>query len=283
MSYLIHNSKILKASEISLSPGNRSFRFGDGLYESIRMIDGQIPFLADHLKRLSEGMGVLKLAAPEELDEAGINQMAFELAQRNEVTANAYIRLVVYRSGSGKYTPDSSASEFVMELTPLPSGRFELDEEGLSIGIYAANRKTTDRLSNFKTNNALPYILAGIHAQEKGWDDAILLNTDGRVAEATSSNVFLLEDDVVFTPPLTEGCIGGVMRLQVIKAAEQTDILIREREIFVDDFDEAEEVFLTNSIQGIRWVGRFGEKTYENEVAKELTAALNGLLATNPG
>ena len=269
---------------------NRTFRYGDGLFESIRVFGGKMPFFDRHWQRLQSGLEVLKFEVPVHFSAAFFQN---EIAKLTENQSNWRIRLTVFRSGGGLYTPERNTPEFLIEATPLSSGRFELNTEGLIVGIFDEIRLQSFNPpilqsfnpSNFKTCNALPFVLAGIFKKEKDWDDCLLLNTDRRIACGGSSNVFLVKNGGLHTPPLTEGCVAGTMRSVIFDVAKKLKIKLLETPLVVSDLPQADEFFLTNAIQGIRWVRDVEgvEKKLANEIsgkiASELGATVEQLLS----
>ncbi|MBI5916767.1 MAG: aminotransferase class IV family protein [Bacteroidetes bacterium] len=257
------NGQLVSEREAVLPATNRAFRYGDGLFESIRVFEGKMPFFGRHWQRLSAGMQVLKMEIPPHFTAVFLQK---EISKLTENRGNWRIRLAVWRSGGGLYMPVSNLPEFLIETTPLPSHRFEWNEPGLSIGIYDEAQLSTSpnpstlqspnpsTLQSFKTSNALPFVLAAIFRLEKKWDDCLLLNTAGRVACGNSSNVFLVKNGGIVTPPLTEGCVAGTMRSVVLDVANQLKINAVETTVSIDDLHDADEIFLTNAISGIRWV-----------------------------
>jgi branched-subunit amino acid aminotransferase/4-amino-4-deoxychorismate lyase len=260
------NGEILKASENIFSVANRGFRYGDGLFETIRVFEGKIPFFAIHQARLVEGMQVLEIEIPEcwEKDflETNIQKTILHWQQANQnianstLPANFRVRLAVFRADGGLYTPFSNKANFCIEITHLPTNYFIINEIGLNIGIFEEIKIAPSKLSPFKTSNSLPYILAALHKQKQAVDDCFLLNTNNQICESVAANIFLFtKENTLLTPPLTSGCIKGVMREIILQIAKEQKIKVFEQEISVADLQTAEEVFISNSIQGLQWVG----------------------------
>jgi len=282
--YVNYNGKLIPSDQPILTSINRSFRYGDGLFESIRMLNGEIPLLNQHIKRLFHGMKILNIEIPAAYTIDYFKEQIFQLARQNNITQvatattrNARIRLTIFRDGEGLYEPKSNHPGFVIEISALSDSQFTLNKEGLIIDIFADVLKSCDQLANLKTNNALPYILAAIHKNKNHLDDCLLLNQHGRVAEAISANVFIVKNNTLITPPLSEGCVAGIMRGQILKLADRTEISASESSLTTDDLTEADELFLTNAVTGIRWVKKFRNKTYDNATAKTLINELNNI------
>ena len=138
------------------------------------------------------------------------------------------MRLSLFRSGEGTYLPESNEASFFIECFHLNQNFFELNEEGKLVEVFSEVTKCTNALSKYKTSNSLLYILAAKYAQDNEVDDALLINTMGMVVEATSSNLFLVSNGVLYTPPLDDGCVGGTMRMNVINCALENKITVYE-------------------------------------------------------
>lgn len=253
---------------------NRSFRYGDGLFETMAIRKTVLPFLSAHWQRMAQGMQLLGLEAPPHFTETFLEKSILELAALNGISSNACARIMLYREGRGRYAPDAMQAGFVIETEPLQGELFALNDTGWSIGLFPNMYKSVDRLSNFKTNSALAYVLASIYKTKSGWNDCLILNARAHVCDSTNSNVFLVKGKTVTTPALSEGCISGVMRGQVISIARNNGFTVNETAVETEALREADEIFLTNAVNGIRWVQRYGNGIYGNGCASMLSALL---------
>jgi branched-chain amino acid aminotransferase len=261
---LCHNGKFIPADKTMLSADNRSFRYGDGCFETMKVYQGQL-LLADlHFERLMASLHILHID-PAQFTREYISSLVLELCQQNNVSELARVRLTVYRSGSGLYFPESNAPEFMIQCWELSRSIFELNETGLQIDVFPDARKNTDKLATIKSNNALPYILGGIYARQHELQEVIMLNPYGRAADTTIANIFVVKGKKIYTPPLTEGCVCGVMRKHLLRM--ELPFKIEEQPLSLEDIENADEVFLTNAIYGLRWVGRFRDSSYGNATA----------------
>jgi len=247
---------------------NRAMKYGDGLFESIRIIDGRPKYLDFHFQRLQKGLSALKI----DFSQAKWNEIQTCLTQlviRNEINRGGSLRLTVYRGGEGKYTPSENGLEYCIEARSLEVNQYQLNAKGLTIEISDFPLPKS-RFSNFKTLNSLHYVMASIEREEKRVDELVLLSAAQKVIETTSSNLFLVIGNKVITPPLSEGCLGGVMRRVVISKLSSMEYTIVEGSISLSELEQADEVFLTNASKGIQWVGSYRNKRYFNKVAKQL-------------
>ena len=269
-SFVNHNGNIIDSSQPIFTAGNRAFRYGDALFETIRLMDGEILYFERHLDRLKRSMQLLGMNQNDDLTFHNLYLSIRHLDQVNHLKGNVRIRLEVYRNDGGLYTPQSNNVSYLIEATPLPSRKYQLNDSGLKIDLYTEIKKPVSRLSNLKSSNALYYVMAGLHKNRSNYGDCLVLNTDGRVAEAISSNIFLLKDRKILTPSLDEACVAGVMRESVIAFLKEQGTEVIERGIEVDDLILADEIFLTDVIHGLRWVGAFRNKRYFNNFSNKL-------------
>jgi branched-chain amino acid aminotransferase len=274
--YINFNGEILAADSKLLTVANRAFRYGDGLFESMRLMKGQLKFAELQADRLQRGMKALKIDGYSQMDTWFLKEKVEQLASRNK-TRHGRLRLTVYRDSEGLYAPSQNKMGYCLELMPLDEPRYFLNDKGLIMDIFTELKKPTNYLSNIKTCNSLIYVLAGVFKTQNKLDDTFLLNQDGNLCEAGSSNIFIWYQSHLYTPALSEGCEEGVMRQVVIKLAKQANIPFTEAQINPDILYEADEVFLTNEGRGIQWVMGFGVKRYFNQLSKGLIGELNKL------
>jgi branched-chain amino acid aminotransferase len=197
------------------------------------------------------------------------------LDQVNNLKGNGRIRLEVFRNDGGLYTPYSNDVSYVMETTPIVSKSYQLNETGLKIELYTDIKKPVSGLSNLKSSNALYYVMAGLYKNLLKTGDCLVLNTDNRIAEAISSNIFLVSKEIISTPSLSEACVAGVMRETVIEHLKKQGISVYEKGIAIEDLLAADEVFLTDVINGIRWVGAFRNKRFFNNFSRNILKEIN--------
>ena len=278
--YLFKNEELMEADSPSLFPSNRLFKFGDGLFESIRIVNGKICFLNNHINRLVEGMEALKMEVPENYTEEYFLKLINELIEKNEINEGGLVRLSVYRDAEGAYHPKCNISSFILEANPYKENQYRLNEEGLVVDLYPEMKKMVDCLSMYKTSNSLLYIMASLYCDEKNLDDCFLLNTSGTIIEASSSNIFIVSNGVLYTSSLEEGCVAGTMRMNIINLALEHNIKVYEYKLTPQNLLAADEIFLTNAVSGLKWVGSYRSKRYFNDITKKLTNLLNESVAS---
>lgn len=273
--YLNFNGNILPADQLIFKANNRSFRYGDGLFESMRYMKGKLKFPEMHIDRIQKGMKLLRFDNCSLIDAWFLREKVEELVRRNRIGADARIRLTVFRDSEGLYSPVSNKFGYLLEIQKLDESQYVLNKKGLIIDVYDEIPKPVNALSNLKTCNAMIYVLAGIYKNQNALDEVLLLNHHGFLCESMSSNVFVVYDRKLYTPALNEGCIAGVMRQIVMRIAKENDIELVEAQINPDILNEADEVFLTNAAKGIQWVMGYNNKRYFNEVSRFLNEKLN--------
>jgi len=273
MTHINYNGKITDADTPIFTTKNRAFRYGDALFESIRMLDGRLPFLRYHYERLGRGMDVLGFDIPTHFSIIFFENEIKKLTQTND---NYRIRLTVYRNDGGLYTPENNTPIYLIEAEQITDNQFTVNEEGLNIGIYPDFKLPLSPLANLKTSNSLPYVLAAQFCQKNNWDDCLMLNQAGRIAETFKANVFFVKNDTIYTPSLGEGCIDGVMRKVVIEILQEMKMEVIETQISTEKLSEFDAIFITNSTRGVQWISRiFDIKNYDKILVDEIVEQLN--------
>lgn len=275
--YCIYNGHVISLYEPAISFTNRAFRYGDSLFESIRFTNGKIMFLADHVKRIKLSMTILRMNVPAEFTSANIEHLILNLIEKNNLKKEARIRLTVFRNDGGFYTPDTNDISFLIEAETIETTGYTLNQKGLWVDIYAEIKKQISKISTLKTGSALMYVMAGITKKSLKLDDCLLVNENGHIIESINSNVFVIKNGTLYTSPITDGCIDGVMRKQILTIAAQNKILVFEQSLTVHTLTDGDEVFLTNAIKGIQWIGQFKNKFYTNQKSVFFTEKLNEL------
>ena len=269
------NGELLPSSNPVLTINNRAFSYGDALFETIHANGTEAQFIDLHVERISKSAKTLGYILPPSFDVEFVQREIRRLAQKNKYYLGSRLRLSLFRNHGGLYTPTNNNCSFTLEQTTLPYWQYRLNDQGLRIGLFEDIKKPLNSLSTLKSANALLFVLAGMHKTKEHLDDCLLINEKRNIAEAISSNIFVLINDKLVTPPVSEGCLPGIMRFIISSIAKSIKINIEERPVTTEILQSANEVFLTNAISGIRWVMAYGEKRYFNETAKRLIVLLN--------
>ena len=273
--YCNFNGHLISIYEPMVSFANRAFRYGDALFETIRVINGKIMFITDHMRRIKIGMTTLRMNIPNELSADSISRLILQLIQVNKISNDVRVRFTIFRNEGGFYTPASNDISFLIETEPLSDIGYNLNDTGYRVEVYHDIKKSKNKLTPLKSANSLIYVLAGIYKKDIKMDDVIILNEDGNICESVSSNIFFVKNGALYTPTLSEGCVEGVLRRQILEIAQQNRILCYEINIPLNTMLNSDEVFLTNAIQGVRWVGEYKTKLYQNKMSLYMINKLN--------
>ncbi|NCI48006.1 aminotransferase class IV [Sediminibacterium soli] len=268
--FVFYNGEIMPADELCLSPDNRSFRYGDGFFETIRMVNGRIPLFDLHTDRFFRSLQAMYFNRPATCTKAYLQESIGSLAQRNGHTASARIRITVFRSEGGLFDAKDHFPNHIIQSWPLDPAYALLNETGLRMGVYRGARKTCDDYSSLKHNNYLPSLMGALFAKKEQWDDVLLLNPYDGVADATIANVFIVKEQTVLTPRLQDGCVGGVMRQYLLNRFRENGIAFAEKPITEQALRQADELFLTNALYGMRWVKELDGKSFGNAMARSV-------------
>lgn len=275
MLFVNSNGHILPNEGPTIKAGNRAYLYGDGVFDSIRIMDGRVVNLENHVSRMLEGAQKIKMRPAGYFNVAFFEDKIAELIEKSEIREGGKCRISLDRSIGGAFMPESNEIDYFIEVYPISNNEFVLNPKGLELDLFMDLRKPKNSLSNFKTKNGLTYILASIHAKEKGLDDCLISNNIGGILEGTNANLFVVSNGVLYTPGLDEGCLAGTMRMQIINLAIANGIKVYECTILPQNLLVADEIFLTNAIEGIKWVGGYRTKRYFNNMAKKLNGLLN--------
>ena len=248
MGVVFRNSEYINEQDLIIKSSNRAFNYGDGFFETIKIINSKPFNFSAHYARFSFACVVLKLKNEETF--SSLLYVINKLINKNKLI-NGTVKIHVSREHGGKYQPDSNGCEIIINTY---SG-FEFKQNiPLSLCVFSDEVKTLGRLSNVKSVNAAVSVLGAIQAKNLGFENALLMNTKGSYIEATNSSLFIVKDNVIYTPPLSDGCIDGTMRAWLINNEK-----IIEKSLSLKDIIQSDEVFITNALNGITAVNRVGE------------------------
>lgn len=268
MKYINQNGELF--TEEMIRTEHKALRYGYGLFETILVQNGLIMLPAYHLERLLAGMAQLDICIPEHYNAKWLEEQVLKTTTANQIKSDCRVRLQVTPHIEDFAVTGPQTPFFSIECMPIDPKLTAFNEKGLNIGFADGLQKSPDTTSNLKTCNALIYALAARQALKNGLDDTLIKNTHGRVIESTIANLFLIKNERIYTPPLSEGCIAGVMRRYIIDKLAQHDIAVTEKPINEEDVLEADELFLTNAIRRIKWVSSLGEKHYGNNYVQHI-------------
>jgi branched-chain amino acid aminotransferase len=211
-------------------------------------------------------MATLKFNKPSYMNAEWLEKNILEVVHKNGHQKLARVRVMIFRGDGGLYDPENHFPHHLIQSFKLGEATQELNQNGLTLGIYKEAKKTSDFFSMIKSNNYLPYVMAALWAKENNLNDAILLNHSDNVADTTIANLFIIKDGIIKTPAITEGPVAGVMRRHLIKTLREHHYEVQETTVSVSDVLEASEVFLTSAIHGIKWVKQIDNSQYNNSL-----------------
>ena len=266
------DGKFLNAERAGISVNNRSFRYGDGCFETMKVIGGKLQLPQLHMDRLFRTMALLQFEPPSYMNAEYLQQRIEELAARNQHQALARIRLTIFRGDGGLYDPASLRPHLLIQSWPLPPENLRLNENGLVLNLFRKGHKACDTYANLKSNNYLLYAMAALEAKQQHCNDMLVLNQHGRLADSTIANLWLVENDILITPPLEEGPVDGTMRRWILEQAASKGFYAKEEPVTAERLASAREVFLTNAIYGLKWVRQIGTSSH---YACHLSAAVH--------
>ena len=273
------NGNIVKSSSANLSIVNRGFTYGDSIFETIK-VNNKPLFWESHYFRLMSSMRILRMEIPMSFTPEFLENEIMNLIRSLNLKSRSYrVKFYVYRKDGGFYTPKSSKIEYMISVTNLEHDLYYYDDSEYEIELFKDYLIAPNLLSSLKTNNKVLNVVGSIFAKENNYQNCLLLNTNKNIIEALNGNVFLVKDKIIKTPPLSDGCLKGVLRNEIIKIINQSENYdIDESSISPFELQKADEIFITNVIQGINSVTKYRKKIYTSNLSKELIKKLNLIL-----
>lgn len=243
----------------------RNALYGDGFFESIAVVRGKILLAQYHWNRIVNTAGFLKIDLQNEL--SSFDKFLVLCQSSVDSKYDFRIRLDIYRSGKGRYKPETNLSSFHVSFELLKDVFSCNNNEGKQVGICKSIHVYSSPLRQMKLIGNHTQILAAIEAQNNNWEDALLVNKEGKVIEAIASNVFFINfSGEIITPPLESGALDGVMR-RFIMTEMRDEYSIHEKEISLSELSTFESCFLTNAVQGVVIISNIEENLYLNNRA----------------
>lgn len=264
--YINLNGEILAADNTGVPYDNGTFRYGHGLFETMLVMNGAIQLYECHADRLFHGLKVLMLDIGEHISRSWLQEQILATVRANDLKQLSKVRLQFFAGSGGFYSDTIKKAGFIIECSPVNKQEVTFNEKGQEVCIAQGIRKSADTIANLKSCNALIYVSAAQQAKAAGYDDALIVNGSGNIIESTIANIFWVKDKQVFTPPLTEGCVAGVMRRYIIEHCSE----VIETQLTQEVLLAADEVFLTNAVKRIKWISSFAPAKYHCAITREL-------------
>ena len=270
------NVKFIEESELLLDVRtNRAFRYGDGFFETMRFEHNRIPLFKYHLNRIQASNKLFKFETST-FSFSTIETLIAQTFQLNNIESGI-ARVAFYRSSEGRYTPLQNEMHFLIEVTEQSFGSyFSLLKE---VGLSTQTVLHAHSFSHIKTLNALHYVFAALEAKENNWNECLLPNTRNEIAEGTWSSLVWIEEDQLFTPPLSSGCVDSTMKQALQDFLQHKEEKLNEKVCTLSNLQHAQEVWLLNATRGIQAVSRFQDKIYPHAKALEVASDLEEFLS----
>lgn len=273
-----YNGEILP-SDNNLSSSNRAFLYGDGVFETLKIVNNTILFLEDHYFRLMASMRIVRMKIPNNFTLEYLEAQILNLAKAQNCENSARVRFTVFRNDGGFYLPNTNSVSFQIQVFPLENTLYSFSDANYEVDLYKDFYISKQLLSTIKTTNKMINITGSIFAEENDLQNCILLNNDKNVVEALNGNLFMLLGNKLITPPISEGCLNGIMRKQILQIAKKIEsVEVIEEVISPFDLQKADELFITNVISGIQPITKYRKKEYKTDLAKEILTNLNALI-----
>ncbi|MEO8235749.1 MAG: aminotransferase class IV [Flavobacterium sp.] len=255
---------------------NRAFLYGDAVFETVKILDNKILFLEDHYFRLMSSMRILRMEIPMNFTMEFFENELLSKAKSENIETSARARITVYRKDGGYYLPENNNIAYEIAVLKVEKPLYEIQKTNYEVDLYKDFYISKQLISTLKTTNKLINITGSIYANENDLDNCILINEDKNVIEVLNGNIFMLKDGVLSTPPVSEGCLNGVMRKQILALGKTIDNL-EVIEVVISPFDlqKADELFITNVIMGIQPITKYRKKEFQSNIANQLLVKLN--------
>ena len=265
------NGELLFEERVSLSINNRGFLYGDSVFETMKVSKNKVVFAEDHYFRLMASMRMLRMKIPMEFTLEFMEEEILKTVKVQDQSENYRVRLSVFRNEGGYYTPEQNTISYLIKAETLDI----LDKEEYKIDVFKDFYVYSGLLSTVKTNNKILNTLASIFAKENELDNCVLVNENKNVVEVANGNLFVVKGNTIKTPPLTDGCLKGIIRKKLIEILEKnSDYTLVEESFSPFEIQKADEVFITNSIVGIQPVTKYKKKIFIPKVSLALRNTL---------
>ncbi|WP_026714466.1 aminotransferase class IV [Flavobacterium daejeonense] len=259
---------------------NRGFLYGDAVFETVKIVNSQVLYLEDHYFRLMASMRVVRMEIPMNFTMEYFEEQILTLTNKLGISNVARVRVTVFRNDGGYYLPIDKTVSFLIHAIALDSTLYAIDEKEYEVDLFKDFYVTKQLLSSIKSTNRLLNVTASIFASENGLDNCLLLNDSKNVVEAIQGNIFMLVGNKLVTPPVSEGCVKGVLRKQLLKLAKTIEGLeVTEEVISPFDLQKADELFITNVIKGIQPITKYRKKTFKTDLSQKLVSKLNEVVS----
>ena len=222
-------------------------------------------------------MRILRMEIPMDFTPEFLESQILDLlTHQNSNSTSFRVKLTVFRNQGGFYTPNTNDVSYFITAKSLNTDLYLLRSSDYRVELFKDFYITPGLLSTLKTNNKVLNVLGSVYAKENQYDNCLLLNTNKSIVEALNGNLFLVKGNVIKTPPLEDGCLKGIMRKQVLEIIKKIpDYEFEETSISPFELQKADELFVTNVIQGLQPITAYRKKTFTTSVSQNILAKLN--------
>jgi len=270
------------AQDDNILTQNRAFLYGDGVFETLKIVNNKVLFLEDHYFRLMASMRVVRMEIPMNFTMEFFEEEILKVVHENGISASARARITVFRNDGGLYLPKTNEVSYLIQAIALENKSYVQNTSAYEVDLYKDFYITKQLLSSIKTTNKMINVTGSIFAHENGLQNCILLNDTKNVVEALQGNLFMVVGKKLITPPVSEGCLNGIMRKQILALAKKLEgIEVTEEIISPFDLQKADELFLTNVITGIQSISKYRKKDFTSTLASLLVQKLNESISEN--
>jgi branched-chain amino acid aminotransferase len=269
----------IQDSDLQVTVSNRSFLYGDGVFETLKIVNNKILFFEDHYFRLMASMRIVRMEIPMSFTMEYLEEQILKLVDVLNIKDSARVRFTVFRNEGGFYLPTDNSISFLIQATKLENKNYKILKSQFEVDLYKDFIVPKQLLSTLKTANKITHVTASIFAKENQLDSSLLINETKNVIEAANGNLFMLMGNSLITPPISEGCLNGIMRKQIIALAKQLgSVEVVEAAISPFDLQKADELFITNVIIGIQPITKYRKKEFEVKLSNQLLEKLNSAI-----
>lgn len=271
------NGTLYQDFEANIPTNNRGLAYGDSVFETIKFNNNKPVFWEAHYFRLMASMRILRMEIPMHFTPEFLENEIVNLVQSLPNNAISYrVKITVYRDSEGFYTPTSNNVSYIISAQELSSDLYEINKGHYEIELFKDYLISPNLLSTLKTNNKAVNVVGSIFAKENNYNNCLLINTDKSIIEALNGNIFLIKGNTVKTPPLDDGCLKGIVREKLIEIISKSpDFELSESSISPFELQKADELFITNVIQGIVPITKFRKKEFSADICSKLLVLLN--------
>lgn len=272
------NGTIQDSSNFSIE-NSRGFLFGDAIFETLKIVDNKILFVEDHYFRLMASMRICRMEIPMNFTLEFFEEQILSLTNFLTISESARVRMTVFRNSEGLYLPKSNDIGYLITAEKLNGKKYVVSKDFYEVELYKDFYVSKHLLSTLKTTNKMINVGGSIFAKENDYHNCILINDEKNVVEALNGNIFMKMNDVIITPPTTDGCLNGIMRKQLITLINKMEgMKCIEKSISPFDLQKSDELFISNVIKGIQPITKYRKKEFNIDFSIMLNEKLNDLI-----